>query len=57
MSMTAAIGAQRQPLSQMSPQERREYLAALDPATRRQAEQIYGSKDGAAANPAASASS
>jgi hypothetical protein len=54
MSMTAATGAQRQPLSQMSPQERREYLAALDPATRRQAEQIYGTKDTAAAKPAAS---
>jgi hypothetical protein len=55
--MTVAISAQRQPLSQMSPQERREYLAALDPAARRQAEQIYGAKDGAAAKPAASASS
>jgi hypothetical protein len=54
MSMTAATGAQRQPLSQMSPQERREYLAALDPAKRRQAEQIYGTKDTAAAKPAAS---
>ena len=40
--MSSAVhGPQRPPLGQMTPQERRDYLALLDPASRRQAEAIY----------------
>jgi hypothetical protein len=54
--MSLSISSARSPVSQMSPQERRDYLASLDPTSRKQAEQVYGVKDDKAAKPAASAS-
>jgi hypothetical protein len=54
--MSFSVSSARPPISQMSPQERRAYLAALDPASRKQAEQVYGGKDDKAVKPAASAS-
>ncbi len=43
--MTMAIGAVRPSFNQMSAQEKREALAAMDPASRKQAEQIFGVRD------------
>jgi hypothetical protein len=54
--MSFSVSSARPPISQMSPQERRAYLAALDPASRKQAEQIYGVKDDKSVKPVASAS-
>jgi hypothetical protein len=54
--MSFSVSSARSPISQMSPQERRAYLAALDPASRKQAEQVYGVRDDKALKPAASAS-
>jgi hypothetical protein len=54
--MSFSISSARSPINQMSPQERREYLAAMDPASRNQAEQVYGVKDDKAVNPVPSAS-
>ncbi len=51
--MSMSIGSARPPLSQMSPQERRDALAAMDPASRKQVEQIYAVKDDKAIKPAA----
>jgi hypothetical protein len=55
--MNFSVSSARAPISQMSPQERRDYLAALDPASRKQAEQVYGVKDGKSVKPATSVSS
>ncbi len=52
--MSFSVSSARSPISQMSPQERRDYLAALDPASRKQAEQFYGVKDGKSVKPATS---
>jgi hypothetical protein len=42
--MNLKIGTQRPPLSQMSGPERRDYLAQIDPSSRKQAEEALGIK-------------
>jgi hypothetical protein len=54
--LSISINLTRPQVSQMSPQERRAYLAALDPATRKQVSQVYGVKDDKAIKPIVSPS-
>jgi hypothetical protein len=49
--MSLSIRSARPSFSQLSAQERREALAAMDPASRKQAEQLYGVKDDKAVKP------